>query len=294
MSHMPPSFRFRQGWRAGGALYSGVGEALAPLLPRTSSLKVFDFCEHTVLPLLLQSPSSSHLTPVLQAAKLTCMQEYVGMLLPPRPSNPSDPLTRSAFPFEVPEQASSGSILLVGRPGVRKTTLLRDVTRILADDLSLAVVVVDTSNEIAGGWGGLVGGWALEVLGAGSSELRSCSSAFKRVGCCGQQALLSGGNSSAERGAPHPGMLTCCSSAPGPGPSIMPQVLPPGLPTSAADLAACFVGCCSLAARRPSTRGPGDSTVAHPCIGAARRFQVPTRDMQHKVGLHMDFAETEI
>ncbi|GLC60193.1 hypothetical protein PLESTB_001583700 [Pleodorina starrii] len=46
----------------------------------------------------------------------------------------------------------SGSLLLVGRPGSGKTTLLRDITRLLADDLGLAVmVVVDTSNEIAGG-----------------------------------------------------------------------------------------------------------------------------------------------
>ncbi|HEV2011120.1 MAG TPA: R3H domain-containing nucleic acid-binding protein [Candidatus Limnocylindria bacterium] len=42
------------------------------------------------------------------------------------------------------------SILLLGRPGVGKTTLLREVARVLADDLAKRVVVVDTSNEIAG------------------------------------------------------------------------------------------------------------------------------------------------
>jgi stage III sporulation protein SpoIIIAA len=42
------------------------------------------------------------------------------------------------------------SILLLGRPGVGKTTLLREAARVLADELSLRVVVVDTSNEIAG------------------------------------------------------------------------------------------------------------------------------------------------
>lgn len=42
------------------------------------------------------------------------------------------------------------SILLVGRPGVGKTTLLRETARVLADDLGKRVIVVDTSNEIAG------------------------------------------------------------------------------------------------------------------------------------------------
>ncbi len=42
------------------------------------------------------------------------------------------------------------SILLLGKPGVGKTTLLREVARVLADDLNKRVVVVDTSNEIAG------------------------------------------------------------------------------------------------------------------------------------------------
>ncbi len=41
-------------------------------------------------------------------------------------------------------------ILLLGRPGIGKTTKLREVARVLADDLGKRVVVVDTSNEIAG------------------------------------------------------------------------------------------------------------------------------------------------
>jgi stage III sporulation protein SpoIIIAA len=42
------------------------------------------------------------------------------------------------------------SLLILGRPGVGKTTLLREAARVLADELGKRVVVVDTSNEIAG------------------------------------------------------------------------------------------------------------------------------------------------
>ncbi|HEY8746083.1 MAG TPA: R3H domain-containing nucleic acid-binding protein [Chloroflexota bacterium] len=42
------------------------------------------------------------------------------------------------------------STLLLGKPGVGKTTMLREVARVLADDLRKRVIVVDTSNEIAG------------------------------------------------------------------------------------------------------------------------------------------------
>ncbi|MCA1587707.1 MAG: AAA family ATPase [Chloroflexi bacterium] len=45
---------------------------------------------------------------------------------------------------------SGQSLLILGRPGVGKTTMLREVARVLADDLGKRVVVVDTSNEIAG------------------------------------------------------------------------------------------------------------------------------------------------
>ena len=45
---------------------------------------------------------------------------------------------------------SGKSILLLGRPGVGKTTLLREAARVLADELNKRVIVVDTSNEIAG------------------------------------------------------------------------------------------------------------------------------------------------
>ncbi len=45
---------------------------------------------------------------------------------------------------------SGRSILLLGRPGVGKTTLLRDSARVLADELARRVVIVDTSNEIGG------------------------------------------------------------------------------------------------------------------------------------------------
>ena len=42
------------------------------------------------------------------------------------------------------------SILLLGKPGVGKTTMLREMARVLADEMEKRVVVVDTSNEIAG------------------------------------------------------------------------------------------------------------------------------------------------
>nr|ARW63754.1 hypothetical protein [Chondria sp. (in: red algae)] len=42
------------------------------------------------------------------------------------------------------------SILLLGRPGVGKTTSIREITRVLADEMEKRVVIIDTSNEIAG------------------------------------------------------------------------------------------------------------------------------------------------
>jgi len=45
---------------------------------------------------------------------------------------------------------SGKSVMLLGRPGVGKTTMLREVARVLADDVNKRVIIVDTSNEIAG------------------------------------------------------------------------------------------------------------------------------------------------
>lgn len=45
---------------------------------------------------------------------------------------------------------SGKSVLLLGRPGVGKTTMLREVARVLADSANKRVIIVDTSNEIAG------------------------------------------------------------------------------------------------------------------------------------------------
>jgi stage III sporulation protein SpoIIIAA len=42
------------------------------------------------------------------------------------------------------------SVLLLGRPGVGKTTKLREIARVLADEFNKRVIVIDTSNEIAG------------------------------------------------------------------------------------------------------------------------------------------------
>nr|YP_010337779.1 hypothetical protein MW427_pgp062 [Sahlingia subintegra]UNJ17364.1 hypothetical protein [Sahlingia subintegra] len=42
------------------------------------------------------------------------------------------------------------SLLLVGKPGVGKTTAIREVARVLANEMQKRVVIIDTSNEIAG------------------------------------------------------------------------------------------------------------------------------------------------
>lgn len=42
------------------------------------------------------------------------------------------------------------SILLLGKPGVGKTTKLREIARVLSDEANKRVVIIDTSNEIAG------------------------------------------------------------------------------------------------------------------------------------------------
>jgi stage III sporulation protein SpoIIIAA len=45
---------------------------------------------------------------------------------------------------------SGKSLLLLGRPGIGKTTLLRESARVLSTSLGKRVIIVDTSNEIAG------------------------------------------------------------------------------------------------------------------------------------------------
>ena len=45
---------------------------------------------------------------------------------------------------------SDRSILILGKPGVGKTTIIREISRVLADEMEKRVVIIDTSNEIAG------------------------------------------------------------------------------------------------------------------------------------------------
>ncbi|GAC1654662.1 MAG: AAA family ATPase [Candidatus Dormibacteraceae bacterium] len=45
---------------------------------------------------------------------------------------------------------SGKSMLLLGKPGIGKTTILRECARLLADEQRKRVVIVDTSNEIGG------------------------------------------------------------------------------------------------------------------------------------------------
>ena len=45
---------------------------------------------------------------------------------------------------------SGQNILLLGRPGVGKTTMLREMARVLSEEAKKRVIIVDTSNEIAG------------------------------------------------------------------------------------------------------------------------------------------------
>ena len=42
------------------------------------------------------------------------------------------------------------SILILGKPGVGKTTIIREIARVLSDEMEKRVIVIDTSNEIAG------------------------------------------------------------------------------------------------------------------------------------------------
>ena len=45
---------------------------------------------------------------------------------------------------------SDQSILILGNPGVGKTTIIREIGRVLADEMEKRVIIIDTSNEIAG------------------------------------------------------------------------------------------------------------------------------------------------
>ena len=45
---------------------------------------------------------------------------------------------------------SSKSLIVLGKPGVGKTTIIREIARVLSDEMEKRVIVVDTSNEIAG------------------------------------------------------------------------------------------------------------------------------------------------
>ena len=45
---------------------------------------------------------------------------------------------------------SSESLLILGKPGIGKTTIIREVARVLADEMEKRVIIIDTSNEIGG------------------------------------------------------------------------------------------------------------------------------------------------
>ena len=45
---------------------------------------------------------------------------------------------------------SNKSVLVLGKPGSGKTTIIREIARVLADEMERRVLIIDTSNEIAG------------------------------------------------------------------------------------------------------------------------------------------------
>jgi hypothetical protein len=64
--------------------------------------------------------------------------------VPPHQAYSPPPLTTKQLPHN--RQAA----LVAGRPGVGKTTAIREISRKLADECRRRVVIVDTSNEIGG------------------------------------------------------------------------------------------------------------------------------------------------
>ena len=59
-------------------------------------------------------------------------------------------LIKDVLDAEASTATFNNSILLLGRPGVGKTTAIREISRILSDEHRRRVVIVDTSNEIGG------------------------------------------------------------------------------------------------------------------------------------------------
>lgn len=45
---------------------------------------------------------------------------------------------------------STSSLLILGKPGIGKTTLIREISRVLSDEIEKRVIIIDTANEIAG------------------------------------------------------------------------------------------------------------------------------------------------
>jgi len=91
------------------------------------------------------------------------------------------------------EEDEPRSLLLLGRPGMGKTTLLRDIARLMSvpseeGGLGLRVVVIDTSNEISGDGDEAHAciGWARRMQVATRADQH-------RVGGWAGLALLSGG-----------------------------------------------------------------------------------------------------
>ncbi|DBA73619.1 TPA: hypothetical protein ACH3X2_009774 [Trebouxia sp. C0005] len=77
---------------------------------------------------------------------------------------------------------SGKSILLLGRPGVGKTTAIRDISSMLAHVAHKRVVIIDTSNEIAGDGDvphpGIASARRMQVSSAELHSYTCCSTAF--------------------------------------------------------------------------------------------------------------------